>query len=150
MPSAFDKLSPYLRQTVSVCTCIYPQYPQVQGNTLSGRRKRPHWNRTTARVSRGRHPALRRLLTRSAIGLDGCIIMYSAFLRLRRDCGHVVRDLEGYSVVGFSEQLTLWIKTLLLLYCGLFFNLNEKKFKKFQKKFFSFSKMAFFRLLRVV
>ncbi len=164
LPPAFDKLSPYLWQTVSVCTCIYPQYPQVQGNTFPGRRKRPHWNLTTARIARGRHPALRRLLTRSAIGLDGCIIMYSAFLRLQRDCGHVVRVLEAVHIsasalVARPKGHRRKVKNVLIFSCRIFraansldknpstpilrtfFRFERKKvLKNFKKNFSAFAK----------
>ena len=145
------KSSHLITRTASVCTCIYPRFPQVQGNKSPGRRIRPHWFSTTAGISRSRHPVLRRLLTRSAIGLDGSIIMYSAFRRLRRVCVHAVRVIEAACAAsapvarpkghrrkveevlifgcGLWEQLTPFKKSLSLLYCGLFFDLSKTFFK---------------------
>ncbi len=99
--------------------------PQTQGNRSSDRCIRSHWNLTTARISRGRHPLLRRLLTRSALGLDGSIIMYSAFHRLRHDCSHTVRDIEAVLAV---QRPLLWlvllghrrkVEEMLVFYCWL-------------------------------
>ena len=61
--------------------CLYfSPNPQARGNRSSGCCIQPHRNLTAARIARGRPPLLRRLLTRSALGLDGSTIMFSAVI----------------------------------------------------------------------
>lgn len=137
------KSSHLITRTASVCTCIYPRFPQVQGNKSPGRRIRPHWFFTTAGIARSRHPVLRRLLTRSAIGLDGSIIMYSAFRRLRRVRVHAVRDIEAVcaasALVARPKGHRKKVEEVLIFSCRLSEQLTpfKKAFHSYTADFFS-------------